>query len=68
MMNMKWPKPYRYELTKYEQQRLMQIRAALERFRAEGEDVSTWESKFFLELIGKILSVKRESPCTKNQR
>lgn len=54
MMNMHWPKPYRYELTKYEQQRLSQIRAALERFRAEGEDVSTWESKFFLELFDKM--------------
>lgn len=41
-------------LTISEQSRLAEIRAALERHRAMGVDVSTWEAEFFMGLIDKF--------------
>jgi hypothetical protein len=41
-------------LTTYEQSRLAEIRAALEKYRALGVDVSTWEAEFFMGIIDKF--------------
>lgn len=48
-----------------EQQRLAGIRAALERYRAEGIDVSSWEAEFLLGIIDRMAGQLREAGCGK---
>jgi hypothetical protein len=41
-------------ITPDEQKRLAQIRKDVEKHRAMGIDVSTWEAEFFLELVSRF--------------
>lgn len=53
-------------LSQSESNRLCQIRKNLEMYRAQGIDVSTWESEFFLRLIDRLRKeLKTESWLTR---